>query len=184
MPRLIDQIMSTLDKIVQWFCVLCLVVITVAVTWQVIARYVTRDSSSWTTEVSSLAFVWLSMFAIALGVRQGRHMVLDIWEYAPAHRWLRVTITTIASALVLFTLAVLVWFGIEALPSALQRNMPGIDLPFGIISLAVPVGCAISALFAVEAWWKLVRNTDPEVDPLPSTVLFQSEEDVLVKGEV
>ncbi len=62
--------------------------------------------------------------------------------------------------------------------------MPGIDLPFGIISLAVPVGCAISALFAVEAWWKLVRNTDPEVDPLPSTVLFQSEEDVLVKGEV
>mgnify|MGYP000005531692 CR=1 FL=1 len=184
MPRLIDQIMSTLDKIVQWFCVLCLVVITVAVTWQVIARYVTRDSSSWTTEVSSLAFVWLAMMAIALGVRQGRHMVLDIWEYAPAHRWLRNTITTIASALVLFTLLVLVWYGMDALPSAMRRNMPGIDLPFGVISLAVPVGAAFSALFAIEAWWKLIRNPDPEVDPLPSRVLFQSEEDTLVKGEV
>ena len=86
--------------------------------------------------------------------------------------------------LVLFTLGVLVFYGIDALPSALRRNMPGIDLPFGYISLAVPVGAGISALFAIEAWWKLVRNPDPDVDPLPSKVLFQSDEDVLVKGEV
>lgn len=184
MPRLVDRLMSTLDVIVQWLCVLFLTLIVVSVTWQVLSRYVTRDSASWTTEVASLSFVWLSMLAIALGVRQGRHMVLDIWEYLPQHRWLRVTVTTVASALVLFTLAVLVFYGIEALPSALRRNMPGVNLPFGLISLAVPVGCAISALFAVEAWWKLVRNPDPDVDPLPSRVLFQSEDSTMVKGEV
>lgn len=184
MPRLIEKIMGTLDTIVQWLCVAFLALITIAVTWQVISRYVTRDSASWTTEVAALSFVWLSMLAISLGVRQGRHMVLDIWEYAPQHRWLRVTVTTVASGLVLFTLGVLVFYGIDALPSALRRNMPGIDLPFGYISLAVPVGAAISALFAIEAWWKLVRNPDPEHDPLPSKVLFQSDEDVLVKGEV
>lgn len=184
MPRLIDRIMSTLDVIVQVLCVIFLAIVTVSVTWQVIARYVTRESSSWTTEVAALSFVWLSMLAIALGVRQGRHMVLDISEYLPKHRWLRITLSTIASALVLITLVVLVWFGTEALPSAMSRNMPGIDLPFGLISLAVPVGAALSALFAIEAWWRLVRNPDPEVDPLPSRVLFQSEEDTMVKGEV
>ncbi|WAC66882.1 TRAP transporter small permease [Agrococcus sp. SL85] len=184
MPRLVDRIMSMLDVIVQWLCVAFLALIVISVSWQVLARYVTRESSSWTTEVASLAFVWLAMLAIALGVRQGRHMVLDIWEYLPQRRWLRIAVTTVASALVLFTLAVLVLYGIEALPSALRRNMPGIDLPFGLISLAVPVGCGISALFAIEAWWRLVRNPDPEVDPLPSRVLFQSEEDTMVKGEM
>lgn len=184
MPRLVDRIMSTLDVIVQWLCVVFLTLIVISVSWQVLARYVTRESSSWTTEVASLAFVWLSMLAIALGVRQGRHMVLDIWEYLPQKRWLRITVTTVASGLVLFTLAVLVFYGIDALPSALRRNMPGIDLPFGLISLAVPVGCGIAALFAVEAWWKLVRNPDPDVDPLPSRVLFQSEDSTMVKGEV
>lgn len=184
MPRFVERALSALDSIVQWLCVVCLGAILVSVTWQVVSRYVTRDSASWTTEVASLAFVWLAMLAIALGVRQGRHMVLDIWEYLPQHRWLRVTVTTVASALVLFTLAVLVFYGFEALPSALRRNMPGVNLPFGLISLAVPVGCAISALFAVEAWWKLVRNPDPDVDPLPSRVLFQSEDSTMVKGEV
>lgn len=184
MPRPIERIMSALDTVVQWACVLCLTLVAVSVSWQVLTRYVTRDSATWTTEVSALAFVWLSMLAIALGVRQGRHMVLDIWEYVPERRWLRIAITSIASGLVLATLIALTWFGMEALPSAMRRNMPGIDLPFGLISLAVPVGSAIAAIFAVEAWWRLIRNPDPEVDPLPSAVLFQSEEDTMVKGEI
>ncbi|WP_072314862.1 TRAP transporter small permease [Agrococcus sp. Marseille-P2731] len=184
MPALLERSLTLLDRVVQWACVIALAVITLAVSWQVLTRYVTRDSASWTVEIASLAFVWLSMLAISLGVRQGRHMVLDIWEYVPERRWLRITITTIASALVLGTLVALVIFGMEALPSAMRRTMPGIDLPFGLISLAVPVGCTISAIFAIEAWWKLVREPDPDVDPLPSAVLFQSEDDTMVKGEL
>ena len=177
MPALLERILTTLDRIVQWACVVALSIVTIAVSWQVITRYVTRDSASWTLEVAALAFVWLSMLAIALGVRQGRHMVLDIWEYVPERRWLRITITTIA-------LIALTIFGLEALPATMSRTMPGIDLPFGLISLAVPVGSAIAAIFAVEAWWKLVREPDPDADPLPSAVLFQSEADTLVKGEI
>lgn len=184
MPAPLERMLTLLDRIVQWACVIALATITVAVTWQVVTRYVTRDSATWTVEVASLAFVWLSMLAIALGVRQGRHMVLDIWDYLPQRRWLRITVTTVASALVLGTLVALTVFGMEALPSAMRRNMPGIDLPFGLISLAVPVGSAIAAIFAVEAWWRLVREPDPDADPLPSAVLFQSEEDTLVKGEI
>lgn len=184
MPALLERMLTLLDRIVQWACVIALTVITLAVTWQVLTRYVTRDSASWTVEVASLAFVWLSMLAIALGVRQGRHMVLDVWDYLPERRWLRISVTTVASVLVLGTLVALTIFGMEALPSAMSRNMPGIDLPFGLISLAVPVGSALAAIFAIEAWWKLVREPDPNVDPLPSAVLFQSEEDTMVKGEI
>lgn len=184
MPALLERMLTLLDRIVQWACVIALATITVAVSWQVITRYVTRDSATWTVEVASLAFVWLSMLAIALGVRQGRHMVLDIWDYLPQHRWLRVTVTTVASVLVLGTLIALTVFGMEALPSAMRRNLPGIDLPFGLISLAVPVGSAIAGIFAIEAWWKLVREPDPDADPLPSAVLFQSKDDTMVKGEV
>jgi len=184
MPRPIDRILSALDVLVQILCVACLAIITISVSWQVLSRYVTRDSASWTTEASSLAFVWLAMLAIALGVRQGRHMVLDIWEYVPQRRWLRILVTTVASVLVIGTLVALVWFGAEGLPSAMRRTMPGLGIPFGVISLAVPVGCALSTLFAVEAWWRLVREPDPDVDPLPSRVLYQSQEDTMVKGEI
>lgn len=184
MPRPIDRILTALDVAVQILCALCLATVTLAVAWQVLSRYVTRGASSWTTEVAAIAFVWLAMLAIALGVRQGRHMVLDLWEFVPQRRWLRIAVTTGASALVLLTLVALTYFGAEALPSAFRRMMPGLQLPFGLVALAVPVGSAIAALFAVEAWWRLVRNPDPSVDPLPSRVLFQPADQTIVKGEV
>jgi TRAP-type C4-dicarboxylate transport system permease small subunit len=181
---LIDKIMGGLDRIVQVLCVVFLAVVLFAVTWQVLARYVTRASSSWTVDLASLAFVWLAMLAIALGVRQGRHMVLDVWEFLPNKRWLTVIVTTIASVLTLTAIVALIWFGFEALPSAMRRNLPGLGVPFGYISLAVPVGCLFSAVFAVEAWARIVFNRDPEADPLPSSVLFQPKDEITVKGEI
>ncbi|MGF3057095.1 TRAP transporter small permease [Microbacterium sp. YY-01] len=181
---LLDRIMNGLDKAVQWLCVVFMALVVFAVSWQVLARYVTRASSSWTVDLAALAFVWLSMFAIALGVRQGRHMVLDIWEFFAHRRWLTVLITTVASLLVLLTIAALVWYGFQALPSAMRRTMPGLGVPFGLVSLAVPVGSILCAIFAVEAWVRTVMNKDLEADPLPSHIIFQPAGETVVKGEI
>ncbi|MGB4137664.1 MAG: TRAP transporter small permease [Microbacterium sp.] len=181
---LMDRLTNGLDRAVQLLCVVFLAVVVVSVTWQVLARYVTHASSSWTVDLAALAFVWLAMFSIALGVRQGRHMVLDIWEFFPNRRWLTVLITTVSSVLVLATIAALIWFGFEALPSAMRRKLPGLGVPFGLVSLAVPVGCILSAIFAVEAWFRTVMNRDPEADPLPSRVIFQPEGEITIKGEI
>lgn len=182
--RWVGRTLTGLDRLVQVLCIACMAIVVVSVTWQVVSRYVTRESASWTAELAGYAFVWLAMLAIALGVRQGRHMVLDIWEYVPQRRWLRVLVTTVASALVLATLVALVWFGVEALPSAFRRTSPGTGIAFGWVALAVPVGCAVSAIFGVEAWWRMIRNPDPDRDPLPSEVLFQSGDEHVVKGEI
>jgi TRAP-type C4-dicarboxylate transport system permease small subunit len=182
--RLIDRIMNGLDRVTQVLCVIALALVVVAVSWQVLARYVTRASSSWTVDLAQISFVWLTMFAIALGVRQGRHMVLDIWDFFPRKRVLGVVVTTIASVLVLVTIVALIWFGFEALPSAMRRKMPGLHIPTGWMSLAVPVGCILAAVFAVEAWFRTVMNRDPEVDPLPSHIIYQPEGDLTVKGEI
>ncbi|KQZ06038.1 hypothetical protein ASD19_13130 [Microbacterium sp. Root53] len=181
---LIDRLMGGLDRVVQALCVVCLAVVLFAVTWQVLARYVTRASSSWTVDLAALAFVWLSMLAIALGVRQGRHMVLDIWEFLPSRRWIAILVTTVASVLVLVAIVALILYGAQALPSAMRRSLPGLGVPFGLLSLAVPVGCALAAVFAVEAWFRTVFNRDPDSDPLPSRILCQPEDELVVKGEI
>jgi len=184
MLKVLDRALGALDKIVQALCVLCLAVVTFAVSWQVVARYVTQSSSSWTSELGTLAFVWLAMLAIAIGVRHGRHMVLDVWEYMPPRRWLRNTVTVTSGLLILGTLLALVYFGWTGVPSAMARNMPGLGLPFGLNSLAVPVGCAIAAVFCLEAIVRQLVNRDPDIDPLPSKIIFQPSDEQTVKGEI
>lgn len=180
----VDRALGWVDRLVQILAVLCLGTILVAVTWQVLARYVTRASSSWTVDLAALAFVWLSMLAISIGVRQGRHMVFDVWEFFPNKRWLTVVVTTVASALVVLTAVALAWYGIQGLPSAMRRDMPGLGIPFGFVALAVPVGCALSALFAIEAWVRLITNKNLDEDPLPDHVIFEDRDNLSVKGEI
>jgi TRAP-type C4-dicarboxylate transport system permease small subunit len=141
----------------QILAVVLTLVLTFAVSWQIISRYLVQASTPWTSELASYSFVWLAMIAIALGVRRGRHMVLDIWEYLPSKRWLVVTVHTVAALVVVIVLALLVWFGIEGLPTAFRRTISSLGIPFGWVTLAVPVGAAFAAIFAIEAWWRAIR---------------------------
>lgn len=179
----VDRILDGLDRVLQVICVILLGVVVIAVSWQVVSRYITASSASWTVELASYAFVWLSMLAIALGVRRGRHMVLDIWEYVPYKRWLMRILETVTVVIVVAVLGALVWFGFEALPPSFRRNSPGLGVSFGWVALAVPVGAAFSLLFAIEAWWKLF-HAPQGVDPLTAPVLYQPADVIIIKGEV
>lgn len=172
-----------LDLILQVLGVLLLGIVALSVALQVFSRYITQSSIPWTAELATYSFVWLAMIAIALGVRRGRHMVLDIWEYLPYRRWLAVTIETVAAAVVVLVLVLLIWFGSQGLSAAFNRSLPGLGISYGWVSLAVPVGSALALVFAVEAWWKRIRAKQHE-EPLPDGVLFQSEDTVVIKGEI
>jgi len=180
---IVERVLTWLDRTLQWIGVVLLAVVVFAVTWQVLARYVVSTSSAWTSELASLAFVWLAMLAIPIGIRRGRHMVLDIWEYFPYRKWLQRAVTTVAAFIVIATFLLLVLFGFEAAGPAFNRTMAGLPISFGWIAIAVPVGSVFSAIFAVEAWWR-VFNADEGVDPLDDPVLYQPDDVVVIKGEV
>ncbi|WP_172829643.1 TRAP transporter small permease [Microterricola viridarii] len=179
----VDKALKALDLLLQVAAVILLGMVTFSVSWQVIARYVTSVSTPWTVELASISFVWLAMFAIALGVRRGRHMVLDIWEYIRGGRWLTVLIDTVAALIVAGVLLALVWFGFEALGPAFRRTMPGLGISYGFLALAVPVGSIFALIFAIEAWWR-VQRAKPDEDPLAFPVIFQPADTVIIKGEI
>ena len=183
MKRAVSRVLSGFDLVLQVVCIALLASVILGVTWQVLARYVTQASSAWTAELASYSFVWLAMLAIALGVRRGRHMVLDIWEYVRYRRWLSRTIDTVAFVIVGGTLLLLLTFGIEGLGASWSRTAPGLGISTGWVALAVPVGSAIALLFAVEAWW-LNFNAAEGDDPLDAPLIHQPADHIVIKGDV
>lgn len=179
----ISKGLDWLDLLLQIVGVLLLGAVTVSVTLQVFSRYITQSSIPWTAELASYSFVWLSMIAIALGVRRGRHMLLDVWDYLPYRRWVIVLIDTIAAAVVVGVLVLLIWFGAQGLGAAFNRSLPGLGIPYGWVTLAVPAGSALALIFAIEAWWKSI-HAKPHEDPLPIGTLFQPKDAIVVKGEI
>lgn len=138
-PPILDKVLGLVDKALQAACVALLSVIAFAVTFQVAARYVVSTSTPWTVELAAICFVWLSMFAIALGVRRGRHMVLDVFEYAPYRRWLVVTVDLVSGLAVIAILFALMYFGFAGLKASFSRTLPD-----SLVSLVVLLAARLS----------------------------------------
>lgn len=155
---LISRVSATLATLLQWLSALILVVIAAAVGWQVLGRYVTSAPGAWAQELASYSFVWLAMFAVALGVREGAHMTLDAWGWLPPESKLNKTLNHFSLAVVLVVIVVIGYYGVVGLETAFTRKVPGLQMSYGWVALAIPVGMGLSAFFTLEQWCRVNRK--------------------------
>lgn len=165
----VKRILDWLEKIVMLAAVIALGVIVLTMVWQVVARYVTSQSTAWAPELAQTAFVWAALLAVPLGVRQSRHMLVDIWQWAPEK--LQKVMYTIAAVAVLTICVALVVFGTEMLETSFQRNLPSLGISAGWQMLAVPIGFGLSVIFQLEVLVRrFVAPATVEVDPTEQTL--------------
>lgn len=163
------KVLDTVEKVVMVAAVTTLAVIVLTVVWQVIARYVTSQSTAWAPGLAQTAFVWTALLAIPLGVRSGRHMLIDIWRTRPEK--LQKTMFTFASLVVMAICATLFFYGIQMLATSFQRNLPSLGISSGWQMLAVPVGFGLSFIFQLEVLVRrFVAPASVEVDPTQQTL--------------
>lgn len=75
-----------MKKILQWidknlelaFCSLCLVMMVLTVTIQVISRYLMKGTIPWTEEATRFLFIWMVFPAIGVCAKQGKHIRITL----------------------------------------------------------------------------------------------------------
>lgn len=162
--NLVKKVLDAVEKVVMLAAVIALGIIVLTVVWQVIARYVTSQSTAWAPELAQTAFVWTALLAIPLGTRSGRHMLVDIWRGRSEK--LQKIMFTLASIAVLIICATLVIYGIEMLGTSVQRKLPSLGISSAWQMLAVPVGFGLSFIFQLEVLMRqFFSHGTVEVDP-------------------
>lgn len=167
--NMVKKVLDGVEKVVMLAAVLALGVIVLTVVWQVIARYVTSQSTAWAPELAQTAFVWAALLAIPLGTRSGRHMLVDIWRGRSEK--LQKVMFTVASVAVMLICATLVVYGIEMLGTSSQRSLPSLGISAGWQMLAVPIGFGLSFIFQLEVLVRrFIAPESVEVDPTAQTL--------------
>lgn len=162
--NMVKKVLDALEKVVMLAAVIALGIIVLTVVWQVIARYVTSQSTAWAPELAQTAFVWTALLAIPLGTRRGRHMLVDIWRGRSEK--LQKIMFTLASVAVMLVCATLVVYGIEMLGTSSQRKLPSLGISSGWQMLAVPIGFGLSFIFQLEVLvQRFIAPATVEVDP-------------------
>jgi len=148
-PSLWRRVTVAYAKLLEFLLALCVGILVIPVTLQIISRYTPFiPSYIWTEEMARFMFVWTIMIGAMVGVREAQHFEVDVWP--DLSRRSEAAVRILARLGVLALALVFVWAGIEFTRFAWNRTSELADLPLWLIHVAWPVAGVTWIVFAGE----------------------------------
>ncbi|WP_380710162.1 TRAP transporter small permease [Sinirhodobacter huangdaonensis] len=118
---------------------------------EVVGRYVFKSSMLFAYETAIYAFIWLSYLSMAAMARNRAHLAVTfLRDMMP--RSIQLVLLLLSDVLLIVLASVVVVFIRQPLADAIdfEQMMVGIDLPFWIALLSVPVGWSLVVLRTIQ----------------------------------
>ena len=142
---------SVLDRVVQTALGVGMGVMTFVVFASVIFRYLLNRPLSWTEELASLLFAWITFTGAFVGFRSRSHIAIDTLMVC-LPKALRQRITRVVDILVLVMLLLFVWQGVRLCLTTWSLEFPAMEISRGYLYLSLPVGAGLMILGLAERW--------------------------------
>ena len=146
-----------LDRIVNGVLALILGAMTVLVFASVVLRYVMNNPVTWSEELASLLFAWITFVGAFVGFRSRSHIAIDtlvVLLPSPVRRAIGRTVDVV----VLCVLGLFVWQGVRLCVTTWGLEFPAMEISRGYLYLSLPLGAALMVVAVVERW-RDVRRT-------------------------
>ena len=145
----------TLIRVNRWTVIAILAAMASMVFANVALRFLTDHSILWVEEVSRYLMIWLTFLGAGLVLRYGGHIGIDtLQERCPGIAlWIRVAIFGVMLAF----FAIMLWLGIRYVALAWSQTTPILQIPIGVVYLAMPIGFALLLIHALLMAMPYVR---------------------------
>ena len=133
---------SFLDRIVGGVLALIPGAMTVLVFVSVVLRYILNSPVTWSEELASLLFAWLTFVGAYVGFRTHSHIRIDtVTMFLPVG--LRSAIRRIVTAGVLMVLGIFIWQGFSLVMTTWSLEFPAMEISRGYLYLSLPLGACM-----------------------------------------
>lgn len=148
---MIQRIYSNLEE---YLSVVLISALCIVVTLQVFCRLALRNPLSWTEEVSTILFVWITMIGASLALKRGQHFAVELLHrrLPPVPR--RIAGVLVGCALILFSL-LLLYEGVLMAHRNIHVITSAMEISRSIPYSAVAGGGLLMLVRSIE----IVRNT-------------------------
>ncbi|MDO9404812.1 MAG: TRAP transporter small permease [Polaromonas sp.] len=149
MKSLVNRLCALLARAVQVLVVGLTLVMLLALSYQVLMRYVFGHASSWSEELAVTCFSWSMLLAIAGGVRTAIHVRMDLLaDNLPGP--LQWALDKLVHLGIAFTGLFIAWSGTAYVKDSAEVVSAAIGYPLTWLYLCAPVSGVLIAVFALE----------------------------------
>ncbi len=148
---LFKKIDEYFNKFVEYFGMSLLVLMTIIVSWVVFTRYFLGKTPAWGEESALLCMVWFGFLSMALGVRDDKHISIEIIERIIPSGLMNF-LKIVHKILILAFAAFMIVEGMKMVKVGTKNYMPGIKLNSGFLYAAVPVAGIIIVYYVLTSF--------------------------------
>ncbi len=105
----------------------------------------------WSVDLAQLLFIWVCVLGGNQALRKGEHVGVDYFVRRFSMR-VQMIIDWVLHSLVMALFVILIWFGIELTLLNPERDLGSVDLPYALVTAAVPAG-GLLMLFTLGVQW-------------------------------
>lgn len=136
--KFIQKASRLLFTLLEWFAIICMVVLTGVVFLDVVLRYVFHQGFSWTQEIATLMLVWISLVGMAIGVLEKIHINIEMFTAKLPAKALSV-LESINYIIMAAFGGVMVYYGVIIMEATKKSTMPATKMPSSVLYVILPL---------------------------------------------
>ena len=137
-----------LFKALEWFAMICMVILTCIVFVDVILRYIFKQGFAWTQEIATLMLVWFSLIGMAIGVLEKIHINIEMFTAKLPEKAISV-LDSINYILIAVFGGLMMYYGTLIMNMTKMSTMPATKWPSAVLYIILPLSGILVLLNAI-----------------------------------
>lgn len=154
-----SQLRKVLNMILNVLAGGTFILMTLLTCWQVFTRYILGNPSSWSEELVSYLFAWMSLFGASLvcGERGHMNIPLLVEKVKPSMRKALCIFAEVVAAV--FSAVILVYGGVQITSLAMGQMTSSLGVAIGVFYVVLPLSGVINVIYSVINIAEIMNGT-------------------------
>jgi len=152
------QLRNILNKTLNGLAGISFLAMVLLVCWQVFTRYVLKNPSTWSEELVSYLFAWMTLLGASIVVGERGHMNIPIVveRMSPSIRKALAIFAEIIAFL--FAAVILVYGGIQITSLAMGQMTSSLGVAVGVFYIVLPLSGVLNMIYAILNIWDILKG--------------------------
>ncbi len=155
------MIRAAFDRLEEILSVALVTAMCAVVALQVFCRLVLGSPLSWSEELATILFVWVTMIGASLALKRGEHFAVELLQARLPSAGRRTAGVLVGLLLTVFSLILLVK-GFEMAWRNIPVRTPAMEIPRALPYAAVPAGGTLMLIRSLQIAWSRLRGEGPK----------------------
>ncbi len=162
-----NKFREVMDQVMRFLNAITFAFLTLLAVWQVVTRYFLNDPSTWSEELASYMFAWVTLLGAAYVFGQMGHMNIPILIDRLSQQAQKVLMVVIQLIILAFALVVLIYGGIQITSLTMGQMSSSLGVPMGYFYLSLPVSGFFTAIYTILNLYDIFTDKEEVVKDTP-----------------